>query len=229
MKNLSFKKLIAIAMVSFSVLGLQTATYASNSYEQYAVTCLSHYNDQYGQPCTQPVISVPKGTSFEDVVALLPPSIQVVYTYGYDPAFATAEINWLKGDYSSSRVGACNIEGTLALNGLSNPNNFKAAATIKVLAPVDGFGMYTINGQGTYSKSATIARNTDLNTVLPDKVIVYTGRGYDAYRPQVNVTWDTSSIDVTKPGTYVLTGDFEMPEFSYNRDNIYPTFTITVQ
>lgn len=45
MKNLSFKKLIAIAMVSFSVLGLQTATYASNSYEQYAVTCLSHYND----------------------------------------------------------------------------------------------------------------------------------------------------------------------------------------
>lgn len=229
MKKFSLKKLVAAAVMCLSVMGLQVSTFATMP-EQYAVVGTNAY--MYTNPGTsysQPVLRVPQGTSFDEVVAQLPKYVQVCYTYGYDPAWTVAEISWQQGSYVASRAGSCEIQGTLALDGLSNPNNITAKATINVLAPIFGFGPYMINGQSSYNKSVTVAAGTSLESILPDQVQVYTGYGYDSYRPFVNVTWDTSDVDLTTPGTYTLTGDFEMPTYSYNRDNIYPTYTITVQ
>ncbi|MBP1866519.1 cell wall-binding repeat-containing protein, partial [Clostridium tetanomorphum] len=142
-----------------------------------------------------------------------------------DGSIITIGVTWDTTSYDGSKAGTYRLEGTLTLPAnVTNSKNLKAVQNVIVKAPgvttkdimfPPGFGdLLVLNG------TAVEALN------LPAEVLVSLE---DGSRIMVGITWDTTSYDGGKAGTYKIEGTLTLPSNVTNSKNFKAVQNVIVK
>jgi hypothetical protein len=154
----------------------------------------------------------------------LPTTVNVTLS---DTSTSNVNVQWDGGTpaYDGSTAGTYAFTGTLALpNGVTNPNNVKAAVNV-VVAPAAQANIVT---NASVIADIPVANGTLLAAAgLPATFKVTLS---DTSTPNVNVQWDggTPAYDGSTAGTYAFTGTLALPNGVTNPTNVKAALNVVV-
>ncbi|HYK77669.1 MAG TPA: Ig-like domain-containing protein, partial [Daejeonella sp.] len=162
-------------------------------------------------------ITVPFGTSFTDAMALFPKQVKVNYDNGTD---GLLNVIWHPGEYESDEPGVYQITGELELaEDVVNPDDIMALLDIKV-------GNHIIQTVINPEELTEPYGTTFSDLTLPNEVTVVF---VDGGSREITVNWDQTGFDGNTAGTYVIKGDFVLPDDVSNPQNLRPEIKITIR
>ena len=164
-------------------------------------------------------IKLPTGVDLSSIY--LPEEVEVCLSDGTSDVVKITKFN--QGTYDKSKAGTYILEGELQLSeGVSNPQHYKAIQRVQVVDPKSDSSLSddAIIKIDTQDPVITIPGRTP---EIPSKVTIVLP---DGSKVEVPVDYDTSDIDFSKPGTYVVEG--KIPDKYPNPNGVKPRLEVII-